>query len=243
MNVLIVGGTSGLGRQIADLAIARGDPVVIAGRRAGSLRPEFDTSAALVSYDVAKVGQNPDHAERAFQECADEADVIFWVAGNFLRKPFVECTVAEIDALLRTHVNGFVNGTLAIMKRRVTAQRPLRFVVVSSTASWKIQPLAAAYALVQGGKAHFTRNIAVELNRDLRGSQVTLVCPGGMKTEFFAGSNVDTSLFMDPAAVAREIWNAVAEQSAPYGELHLAQGDGKIDVSWGPKIPMTLKNG
>jgi len=213
--------------------------------RTVSQGPEFLAGASRVRYDVAKAGLNPDVSEDGLVLFGAEADVIYWVAGQGLIKPFVECSSAEIDAIIRTHVTGPMTALQAILRERIAhGQQSVQLVMVSSSSAWKVREREAAYATAQAGKAHLARNLAVEMARDLPGSKVLLVCPGGMKTGFFEGTDVDTSAFMDPSQVAGVICDAVHEQTAPYQELHVVRdAQGGLDLTWGPKFPQTLKHG
>ena len=53
-----------------------------------------------------------------------------------------------------------------------------------------------------------------------------------MKTEFFQGSDVDTSNFADPAEVAETIWQYVEDQRpTSHIEIDIAQGEQGLNVT------------
>lgn len=92
------------------------------------------------------------------------------------------------------------------------------------------------YCALKAAKAAFTRNFARELVRDLPGSKVTLVNPGGIKTDFFEGTNTDTSNFMRPSVVAKIIWDEIGIQEGPFKEIQIMRNDdGSPNVSYGSR--------
>ena len=95
------------------------------------------------------------------------------------------------------------------------------------------------YCALKAAKAAFTRNFARELVRDLPGSKVTLINPGGLKTpNFWKNSGQDISKFMDPNEVAKIIWNEIERQEEPFKEVNiLRKSDGGHNISYGPRIP------
>lgn len=221
-DVVVLGGTSGLGLEISrQLLAAKKSPLVI-GRTAGSITSDPTLRGAeFLALDLTA----PIH-RRIGTAMAIGADMFFWVAGTFHKKSFSETTGDESDRLWKTHIL----GPRELLRQFIAAKQhlgsPFKLVVVSSTSSWRLRDRETEYCMVQAAKATFARQIARELDQDLPGSSVLLVNPGGIRTEkFWSGQKTDISQFMDPAVVAKVIIDALAQQQNPFEEFQIIRGE------------------
>lgn len=237
-SVLVIGGTSGLGRAIAAQARRWDMMTAVTGRRAREIdektRPGSDLwGARFLTHDLS-------HREDPWGEVGlyvqeSPPDRVFMVAGVFKQKPIDEMRRHEVIE----HVNVHLTGTYLMLSKIHEIMRRLdktyRLTVVASTSSYRVRRLQTAYTMVQAGKAHLARNLAVEIVGDLPGSQAALVHPGGMKTDFFDGTGTDTSKMMDPAVVADIIWVRALDQHGPWDEYRIErQDDGMPLIKDGP---------
>jgi NAD(P)-dependent dehydrogenase (short-subunit alcohol dehydrogenase family) len=117
--------------------------------------------------------------------------------------------------------------------------RPYHLVVVSSTSAWRVRQGESVYASLCAAKSHFVRQFARELVRDLPGSKVTLVHPGGMNNpHFWSGTGRDTSAFMDADTVASLIYLRAMHQEVAYDEYSIMRDTvGKPKITDGPRQP------
>ncbi len=242
---LIIGGTKGLGRELAVESLRRNIPTIVTGR---SIH-EAEADDALENADFARLDLTSPETFIRDLRC-DWRDVthVFWNAGVFLRKPLTDCTPQEIRLMTETHLTGPI-AVLAAFHRLMKASRPLadepgqpwHLVTVGSTSSWKVRDNEAVYCALKAAKTHLTRNFARELVRDLPGSKATLVNPGGIRTEnFWGGSGQDISGFIEPAVLARLIWDETLAQTAPYAEFQVLRhptAPGGYFVERGPHAP------
>ena len=141
--------------------------------------------------------------------------------------------------MIATHFSGPVRVLqLLHLGLHYTLKHPYHLITIASTSSWKIRENETLYCALKAAKAAFTRNFARELVRDLPGSKITLVNPGGIKTGLFKGTDQDISNFMDPDLIARIIWNDVIGQTVPFQEVQIMRNDdGSPIVSYGPRVP------
>ena len=111
-------------------------------------------------------------------------DVLVSNAGNQNRKPVVEMTPAEWQALQNVHVNGAFNCARAALPGMVRRGFG-RIVLMSSVAGQATMPNIAAYATAKGAIAAFARALAVEYG----GSGITCnaLAPGFVRTDFTQG--------------------------------------------------------
>ncbi len=162
---------------------------------------------------------------------------VFWVAGIHRKQQFMSATNEDVDLMTRTHFTGPVNILRECFRR--AWRGPINLVTIASTSSYRVRDNETLYCALKAAKAHFTRNFARELARDLPGSKTLLVNPGGMNTDLLKGT-ADVSNFMDPAVVAKLIWDRIASQTLPFEEMNiLRQDDGSPKVILGPQTPET----
>ena len=242
---LIIGGTQGLGRAIAKRSIASKQQVIICARNVGDAPMDPDLrGATLCSVDVSK----PNGLERLFSRPTGWEDIthVFWTAGCFAEGSLTDTPEDVVRALTAVHYTGLVCN-LAMLHRMLKQARPLannpgrpyHLVVVSSTSAWRARDGESVYASLCAAKSHFVRQFARELVRELPGSRVTLVHPGGMNNpHFWAGTGRDTSAFMKADEVASTVLLRAEVQSAAYDEYSIMRGnDGTLKQRNGPQEP------
>lgn len=245
-KVVFLGGSTGLGLALATESERRGHETVIT--RSG----DFATtglSAAQLPLDLSEPldlgscgeGRAIHSTQDMYVETIAECDMFLWVAGIWLRGPFHETPWKAMNKVLAIQFAAPAQILQEALRLRMLRPnpRPIHLVVVSSSSSWKVRGDGQVmYGAAQAAKAQFARNLCAELQVTLPGSMVTLACPGGMRTGFFTGSNVDPSWFMNPIKVSECIWTSM-ELPHENGllEMHLTGNGDDVSVSYGPKLP------
>jgi len=233
-HVLILGGTNGLGRELSVEALKRGYTPIVTGRTLTDAKNDPRLyGAKFGQLDLTK----PTDEIRRWLHF--DISHIFWVAGILIRKPLVECSQADLERMNATHFLGPVNLLTNLHRDFMDLQRigfdsAYHLVTIASTSSWKTRDNETLYCALKAAKAHFTRNFARELARDLPGSKTTLINPGGIATKLFADTNQDTSAYMTAEDLAQTIWN----QGSPFEEYQIPRDDqGQPDVQPGQATP------
>jgi NAD(P)-dependent dehydrogenase (short-subunit alcohol dehydrogenase family) len=190
-NWLITGVSGGLGRALAQAALARGDKV------AGTVRREADAAAfsALSPNAHAYLADMAD--ENAVRAAVEDAivdlgglDVLVNNAGYGLVGAIEEASLAEIRAQFEVNVVGPVAAIQAVLPyfRARRRGRIINVTSVSGLAAW-------AGTGIYCGSKHALEGIGLTLAQEVAefGIKVTNVEPGGMRTDYAGRSMVITA--------------------------------------------------
>jgi NAD(P)-dependent dehydrogenase (short-subunit alcohol dehydrogenase family) len=167
-KLLVVGGSSGMGRQTAEDVVAAGGSAVIIGEDASKV----DDTVQALAKDGTAYGITADladrmQAERVCRQLADEhadATLLVNAAGLFVPKPFLDHDGADYDSYAELNRAIFFL-TQTVVRGMVAAGRGGSIVNIGSM--WANQAIGAtpssAYSLAKGGLHALTRNLALEL--------------------------------------------------------------------------------
>lgn len=241
-RVTILGGTKGLGRELALCALATGCHTVVTGRtieRCG-LREALDSDEAKKRLCLVRLDMLKDDITMSPHEAP--TDIFCWVAGAGHKGPFEAMDRVTLQRLILLQLTAPTLLLQRLINTQKRVQRPLQLVVVSSTSAVRERKNEAAYGMVKAGQAQLARNLGQELPRAIPGSKVFLVYPGGMRTGFYEGAGVNTDRFMDPAAVAALIWGRARLQRnagrPAFDQLTIDRhADGTLNPYNGPPMP------
>ncbi len=167
-KLVVVGGSSGMGRQTAADVVAAGGSAVIIGKEPDKVGATVkDLSESGSAYGITADLTDRMAAEAACgQLAAEHADATLLVnaAGLFLPKPFLDHTGEDYDAYQELNRAIFFL-TQTVARGMVTQGRGGSIVNIGSM--WAHQAVGAtpssAYSLAKGGLHALTRNLALEL--------------------------------------------------------------------------------
>jgi len=167
-KLVVVGGSSGMGRQTAADVVAAGGSAVIIGEHAGKVDDTVQTLAKEGSaYGITADLADRDQVERVRQQLAAEhadATLLVNAAGLFVPKPFLDHDGADYDSYAELdRAMFFITQTVA--RGMVAGGQGGSIVNVGSM--WANQAIGAtpssAYSVAKGGLHALTRNLALEL--------------------------------------------------------------------------------
>ncbi len=211
---IITGASSGLGRSTAALLAAAGAHTVLVARRAEPLQQ----LAQSLEHSIAIPGDAADPAT-AQQACEaairnfGRIDILINNAGIGNYKPFTETTLEDFDTMMHSNLrSGFVFSH-AVLPTFVQ-QRSGNIVFVSSVAGLAGVANESIYCASKFAQVGLGQALAEELHP--YGIKVTVLCPGGIKTDFAVGhgrteQSVQQSTMMNPDDAAASILFAVSQ--------------------------------
>ena len=189
-KLIVVGGTSGIGKAVAIIVLERGGSAVLIGRSEDKLRSavnELDTYGTVVGEraNISEPDERQALVERLNREHAD-ATLLVNSAGVFLPKSFLDHEEADYDLYLDLNKATFFI-TQAIARNIVS--RNANGAIVNVGSMWARQAVQAtpssAYSMAKAGLHSLTQHLAIEL-ADKR-IRVNAVSPAVVETPIYEG--------------------------------------------------------
>lgn len=196
-KIVVVGGTSGIGKLAAQLVIQRGGSAFVVGRRDDRVAATVQELGrfglvAGETADLTRASELEAVRSRIDAEHAD-ADYLVNAAGIFAPKAFLDHTVEDYERYLG------INRALFFVTQTVVRNMAARMAggsIVNIGSMWAKQAVAAtpssAYSMAKAGLHSLTQHLAMEL----AGARIRVnaVSPAVVETPIYEG-------FMDQAQV------------------------------------------
>ncbi|MDE3195952.1 MAG: SDR family oxidoreductase [Acidobacteriota bacterium] len=178
---LVVGASSGMGRETAILLAGEGAKVMASARRENRLRElRADHGVEIFAADASDAAQM-DALAAATLEKFGRIDVLVYATGtNTPDRALTRLTPAIWDMMLSVNLNGAYYATQAVLPAMRTQKSGLIF-YVSSRSAVSVDESGAAYQASKRGLAGLAG--AVRLEEKDNGIRTCVVCPGLADTE------------------------------------------------------------
>ncbi len=218
MNI-VLGGTHGLGWEIAKTLRKNDEDTMVLGRSYDA--NQHGEGLAIDLSDAENVKTSLEKLQQTLGSTTIHQ--FYWAAGygyngDFASQEYPQ-KMAEVNFANVMPIAQFVWGSM--LKSAQTSN----FVVISSTTGIKPRADEAVYAATKHAQVGFGRSLGMETERLKAGIKVALILPGGMQTPFWEGVEPPSfNTFNDPKKVAEKIVSDVGEQTDPFLEVMIDRG-------------------
>lgn len=192
-NFLIVGGSSGLGLELAKHYIADGHTVSITGRKDPDL-PGAAFHAFSITRDASRLAQDADR----LLDRLETVHTLIYSAG-FLQRGSIE-TLGDGD--LETMVNvGLLAPMMLIQRLKKRSDWPLKIMLITSSSQYTPRALEPAYCATKSALGMLGASLA----RDAQLGKVLVAAPSGIRTSFWDGTDEAIETMLDPSWLSDRI--------------------------------------
>lgn len=206
MRVLIIGGSSGIGAELARHYAARGDQLFVSGRNAERLAALCEGGRALpLLFDVRDEAQVRAAALQLAAHCSG-LDLLIYAAGDCRYVDGGALTSAVVADMLDVNLLGAVRVLEAFRPLLAQGERP-RIYLVSSAAVYFPFPRAEAYGASKAALSYLARSLRGDWQP--HGIGVGLIEPGFVDTPLTRKNDFAMPTLMPVAEAAWRIVRAI----------------------------------
>lgn len=185
-RILVTGGGTGIGRELATAFLSLGAEVIICGRRGGKLD---EAAAEMMASHGGKVTaipcdiRSPDAIAAMVDQIWQDGPLTGLVnnaAGNFISRT-EDLSTRGFDAISDTVFKGTFYVTLDVGKRLIAEKRKASFLSILTTWVWNGSPFTVPSAMSKAGINVMTQSLAMEWGR--YGLRFNAIAPGAFPTK------------------------------------------------------------
>lgn len=216
--ILITGGSSGMGEQMAYEAAKRGAVVVVSARRAELLADVVERCQILSgkqAYGFPCDVSDPDSCDELIEKVdrtVGAVDVLANVAGFGIFENYLDIDFKDVRSMFAVNVLGLMYLTQHYAAKMVTRGHG-QIVNFSSQAGKIATPKSSVYSATKFAIVGFSNALRLELKPF--GVQVLTICPGPITTSFFSKADPSGDYIekvkqfaLEPEALAKKIVDA-----------------------------------
>ena len=205
-NILVTGGTLGIGKETARQLVDKGAKVVITGRdRRRTEEAASEIGAIPMEFDISELDAIPKKAAEAIELLNGRLDAVINNAGIGVRRSLTEVTFADFQKVYTTNVFGLALLTKELVPIFVR-QDYGNIVNIASTAALKGYPNGTVYASSKFALRGMTQCWQAELRP--HNIRVMLVNPSEVTTAFGNPDRVERDVMsnkLDSRQIAHSI--------------------------------------
>ncbi len=217
-NILIIGGSSGLGLELAKMYTALGHTVIITGRtdpKIENLQFIFFT----VSDDSKEVVAQIDTLVAALPPI----NTLIYAAGFYQSGRIDSASDKQMLEMINLNVTV---PALLVNRLKNNPNKPLKVMLITSSSQYTPRELEPMYTATKAALGMFGNSLGL----DSEIGKVLVVAPSGMKTPFWRKDmDKDVSGFLDPQWVAEQI---IELSSGPfkYKYAKILKGPERVEI-------------
>ena len=216
MTTLIIGGTTGLGLELAKQLTANGDSVIVTGRK------EIKEDIKFQKFDLSQV--NLAGSIEGFVSELPVIERLMYAAGYFQEGRVTDLSESEIEEMISVGARGLIYFVRALLQKQGELQE---LITITSTSQWTPRQKEPIYNFAKAGAAHFSNAIA----EDGRVVKVLVIGPAGMKTAFWEGiERDDLDEMLDPRWVAEQIID-LEKDDYSYRSVRILRQPARVEIT------------
>lgn len=192
-RILIVGGSSGLGLELAKKYRDLGHTLFITGRT--------DPKLEGVTFVPFEIGTDLEQVKAELPPLIEATGVIntlIYAAGFYQEGHLADLDEEQIVLMMNV---GLVAPTLLVRALQLANSTPLKVMLITSSSQYTPREMEPTYTAAKAGLGM----LGASLGLDPTLGKVLVVAPGGMKTPFWRDQDKDQSAYLDPNWVADQI--------------------------------------
>lgn len=188
-NVVVTGGSQGMGRSIAEAFLKEGDRVIVTSRREkpGCRFLEEAKTDALFYFNCDCATEE---GTQALQHFADQTlggcDVLVNNAAIFLGGPLHKTSVADFDQQMGVNVRGVFLMSRLFLPGMLEKRNGV-IINIASNAGLNGAYNMTVYTMTKAAIVNMTKSMALDYGR--MGVRVNGICPSATRTEMFVSGN------------------------------------------------------
>ncbi|MDA5555504.1 SDR family NAD(P)-dependent oxidoreductase [Shimia sp. MMG029] len=192
-NILIVGGSSGVGQKLARHYVTDGHTVCITGRK----NPNLEGAR----FQPLAITENTSDLIREIDQLAEDFPIVNTLiyAAGYLQRGHIDDLG---DGDLQTMVNvGLLAPMMLVQRLKRSTSNPLKIMLITSSSQYTPREFEPAYCATKSGLGM----LGAALVRDGEIGKVLVVAPSRINTPFWVGTDENTETMLDPEWVADQI--------------------------------------
>lgn len=218
MNTLIIGGSRGIGWELAKIYAAKGDRVTVTGRK----KPDNSVENIVFKrLDLSTQNYISDIDE--FVDGLETVDRLIFSPGYYQEGTVTDLTENEIIDMIQVCGSSFIFVARAILKKQNKLHEAI---VITSSSQWTPRKLEPIYNFAKAGVAHFAHGLSL----DERVEKMLVAGPTGTKTAFHSGRDVDMSTYHEPEWVAQQIFD-YSQDDYDYKFIKILRDPASVEVA------------
>lgn len=183
MKALITGASSGIGRDIAKELSARGYDLILVARdeeKMKQLADEIKTNTTIISMDLSIEENCKDLYEKVKNE---KIDILVNNAGFGVYGDFTESNLDKEISMIKTNITA-MHILMKLFLKDMKKNNNGIILNVSSSAGFMPVPLMSSYYASKAYILRLSEGVKEELNKAKSKVQISVLCPGPVKTNF-----------------------------------------------------------